>query len=389
MPEPRAPLLCDAAPYDAVDSLLGLATTLRAAGVAASSARVQAAVRALTLLDPTAREDVYWATRLTLCGNAEELRRFDAVFDAYFGDRPRAVVRRPRVARPSLQLVAAAGGDGAEAQDGEPAGARAAASDVEQLRSRDVATLTTADREQLRRLLAALRLPGEPRRSRRRVRSARGEVDARRTVRALLAAGGEPARLRHRDRVLRDRRVVLLVDVSGSMDAYADALLRFAHAAARRGTAPTEVFALGTRLTRLTRELSLRDPDAAMAAVSAALPDAGGGTRLGSLLAEFLDRWGRRGTARGAVVVVLSDGWERGDAAQLGEQMARLHRLAHRVVWANPRKGAPGFAPLAAGMAAALPHVDDFVAGHSLAALEHLAAVVLGAARAQPVARSA
>ena len=138
------------------------------------------------------------------------------------------------------------------------------------------------------------------------------------------------------------------------------------------------MFALGTRLTRLTREMGLPDPGTAMAAVAAVLVDAGGGTRLGELLKEFLDQWGQRGTARGAVVVILSDGWERGNAALLGEQVARLHRLAHRVVWSNPRKAAPGYAPLAAGMAAALPHVDDFVEGHSLAALEHLASVVLG-----------
>jgi uncharacterized protein with von Willebrand factor type A (vWA) domain len=197
-----------------------------------------------------------------------------------------------------------------------------------------------------------------------------------------MQAAGEPAALQRHAPRSRPRPVVLLVDVSGSMERYAGALLRFSHAASRRGTARTEVFALGTRLTRLTRELSLRDPDAAMAAVAAAVPDAGGGTRLGVLLKEFLDKWGQRGTARGAVVVVLSDGWERGDVAVLGEQVARLQRLAHRVVWANPRKAAPGFAPLAAGMAAALPHIDDFVEGHSLAALEHLADVVRGAARA-------
>ncbi len=209
--------------------------------------------------------------------------------------------------------------------------------------------------------------------------SLRGQVDGGRTLRAWLAAGGEPAQLRHRSPGTRPRRVVLLVDVSGSMEGYADALLRFAHAASHRGAGPTEVFALGTRLTRITREMALRDPDAAMTAVATALVDAGGGTRLGELLKQFLDQWGQRGTARGAVVVLMSDGWERGDATLLGEQVARLHRLSHRVVWSNPRKAAPGYAPLAAGMAAALPHVDDFVEGHSLAALEHLAAVVLGA----------
>ena len=164
------------------------------------------------------------------------------------------------------------------------------------------------------------------------------------------------------------------------MSGYADALLRFAHAASHRDRSPTtEVFTIGTRLTRVTRELAQRDPDAALEAVAAAVPDWSGGTRLGELLREVLDSWGQRGMARGAVAVVLSDGWERGDVTLLGEQMARLHRLAHRVVWANPRAGRPGYVPVAAGMAAALPHVDAFVSGHSIAALEHLADVVAGA----------
>jgi hypothetical protein len=163
------------------------------------------------------------------------------------------------------------------------------------------------------------------------------------------------------------------------MAPYAAALLRFAHAAARGRSTITEVFTIGTRLTRVTAELDQRDADAALAAAARAVPDWSGGTRLGILLKEFLDRWGQRGMARGAVVVILSDGWERGDPALLGEQMARLGRLAHRVVWANPRKGRAGYAPIAGGMAAALPHVDDFVEGHSLVALERLAATVAGA----------
>ena len=368
-------------PYDAVDSLVGLAGTLRGMGVAASTDRVHAAVCALAELDPARRVDVYWAGRLTLCGNADDLARYDTAFEAYFGDRPGTVVRRQRLMTKQLQLVAEPGEAGSDdlGEDAASESTRAAASSVEQLRHRDVSAMTPDEKEHLRRLLSALRLPGEQRLTRRRRPSLRGEVDGSRTLRAWLAAGGEPAQLRRRSATARPRRVVLLVDVSGSMESYAEALLRFAHAASRRG-APTEVFALGTRLTRLTREMSLRDPDTAMAAVAEVLVDAGGGTRLGELLKQFLDQWGQRGTARGAVVVVLSDGWERGDATLLGEQVARLHRLAHRVVWANPRKAAPGYAPLAAGMAAALPHVDDFVEGHSLAALEHLAAVVRGAA---------
>jgi hypothetical protein len=377
--------VAEPAVYDATDSVVGLARTLRHAGVHASADRVQAAVRAVESLDPLRRDDVYWACRLTLCGGPEDLDRFDRVFAAWFGDRPRTAVRQQRLHRQVAHALADPdpAGAGAEDDGASQMHATATASSVELLRERNVGTMTAHERAELRRLLAALTLPGEPRVSRRRRPAVRGSVDAARTLRAVMRAGGEPTRLHHRRATTRPRRVVLLVDVSGSMESYADALLRFAHAASRRG-APTEVFALGTRLTRVTREMSLRDPDSAMRAVNDALPDAGGGTRLGVLLKEFLDRWGQRGTARGAVVVVLSDGWERGDASLLGEQVARLRRLAHRVVWSNPRKAAPGYAPLAAGMAAALPHVDDFVEGHSLAALEHLALVVRGRVREEP-----
>ena len=175
---------------------------------------------------------------------------------------------------------------------------------------------------------------------------------------------------------------MLLVDVSGSMEPYADSLLRLAHVWCR-SSGPVEVFTLGTRLTHVTAALRQPDPDRALVAAGRAIPDWSGGTRLADGLKAFLDRWGRRGMARGAVVVVISDGWERTDPDALAEQMRRVAGLAHRVVWANPRKAAPGFAPLAGGMAAALPHVDDFVEGHSLAALEHLAAVVLGRERAR------
>ncbi|MBA2326505.1 MAG: VWA domain-containing protein, partial [Actinobacteria bacterium] len=171
------------------------------------------------------------------------------------------------------------------------------------------------------------------------------------------------------------RRIVLLFDVSGSMEPYARAILRFLHAAVA-GRTRVEAFALGTRLTRITRELSSRDPDAALASAARRVPDWSGGTRLGTGMREFNDRWGVRGMARGAVVVIVSDGWDRGDPSQLGEQMARLARVAHRVVWVNPLKASPGFAPLAGGMAAALPYVDEFVEGHSLASLEHLAEVI-------------
>jgi len=383
--DPTSGSTADSERYDVTDSVVGFAATLRAAGVPASQERVHALLEALTRLDPNRRDDVYWAGRLTLCSCEEDLPRYDRAFAAYFGDRPAAVVRGRRMLTPRLRLVVdgAARPDPADEPDAGETTAEgqlvAAASTAERLRHRDVAKLTAAERAELHRLLAALRMPGETRPSRRYRPAGHGAIDRRATLRGWLAAGGEPARMRYRRRSVRPRRVVLLVDVSGSMDPYADALLRFAHAATRPGGAPTEVFTLGTRLSRVTREMSHRDVDAAMAAVAAAAPDSGGGTRLGVLLKEFLDRWGQRGLARGAVVVLLSDGWERGDASLLGEQTARLQRLAHRVVWANPRKGAPGFTPVAAGVAAALPHVDVFVAGHSLDALERLAAAVRGA----------
>ena len=370
----------DSPPYDAVDSLTGFARTLRAAGVTASPERLQAAVQAMAALDPSRLLDVYWAGRLTLCGTPDDLPRYEVAFAAYFGDRPGTIVRRQRLSKPALRVVPEAGGG--DEDEGESLSGAATSSSVEQLRHRDVSRLTAQERAELHRLLALLRLPGEARPTRRRRPSTRGPVDPDRTLRAWLRAGGEPAQLRRHRSSSRPRRVVLLVDVSGSMDAYADALLRFAHAAARRTRVQTEVFVLGTRLSRVTREMAHRDPDVAMGLVNEVSPDAGGGTRLGVLLKEFLDRWGQRGTARGAVVVILSDGWERDDPRLLGEQVRRLSRLAHRVVWANPRKAAPGYAPIAGGMAAALPHVDDFVEGHSLAAYEHLAAVVLGRQRA-------
>ncbi len=379
MPAPAPDVRTAADTYGVSDVLVGFARTLRAAGVNAAPDRVHIFHEALVDLDAGRRDDVYWAGRLTLCSTADDLARYDGAFAVYFGERPNTVVKRPVVSKVQTQSMAlpdAEPGDGDES--GEQQAATAAASSTEQLRARDIAKMTARERFELNALLAAFRLPGETRRSRRRTPAPRGSVDRSRTARELLRGGGELAGLHRHRRSERPRRVVLLVDVSGSMAPYSDALLRFAHAAGRTVDRPLEVFTIGTRLTRVTAELAARDPDEAMANAADAIPDWSGGTRLGELLRDFLDRWGQRGMARGAVVVVLSDGWERGDERLLGEQMARLHRLAARVVWANPLKARPGYAPLAAGMAAALPHVDDFVEGHSLAALERLAAVVAG-----------
>jgi uncharacterized protein with von Willebrand factor type A (vWA) domain len=354
-------------------TVLAFARTLRAAGVAATPHQVQAAVEAMARLDPLDQEQAYWAGRLTLCAGPDDLPRYDAAFAAFFGlERAYGFVRRPRAER-SVRPVSAVGsppeGDSERSDDGAPP---ATASAVEVLRHRDVARLDPAERDEVRRLIALLG-PHPPTRPGRRPRAAaRGRVHAGWTIRDTLRHGGETVRLRHGRPMPRPRRIVLLIDVSGSMQPYADSLLRFAHAAARQHPA-TEVFTLGTRLTRVTAQLRLRDPDAAMAELSAAVPDWSGGTRLGEQLRAFLVRWGRRGCARGAVVVVCSDGWERGDPVLLAEQMEHLSRLAHRVIWVNPHRGLPGFEPRAAGMAAALPHVDALVGGHSLATYEQLA----------------
>jgi uncharacterized protein with von Willebrand factor type A (vWA) domain len=353
-----------------VATLTGFARTLRAAGVPADHERTQNLLRALPYLDVNRPRDLYWAGRLTLCASADDLPRYDRVFAAYFGGRRPAARRTPPPVVTVTRHTAALDAGSGEAGEETPTAATASA--VEVLRNRDVARLTEPERAEVHRMIALLRAGRRQRRSRRFAPARRGRLDNRRTVREMLRRGGELDRLRRRAHRTRPRRVVLLVDVSGSMTPYADTLLRFAHAVVRTEPRATEVFSTGTRLTRITAELRHRDPGTAMDAVSAVIPDWSGGTRLGEELKEFL----RGADARGAIVVIASDGWERGDAALLGAGMARLSRLAHRVVWVNPHKGQAGYQPLTAGMRAALPYVDDFVAGHSLAAFEELAGLL-------------
>ncbi len=359
-----------------IDILVGFARTLRHAGVAATPDRVPAMLAAAAALGVAEPAGVYWAGRLTLCSEPDDLPIYDAAFTAYFGGQRPAVPRSlpMSVLLPQVSAPFTAGtGD----RDDEPAEVLSlSASPVEVLRHRDVAELSTVERDEVRRLVALLAPATAPRRSRRHRPARRGTVDVHRTVRAALRQEGEAAWLARHGRRTKPRRLVLLLDVSGSMAPYADALLRFGHAAVRRRPTQTEVFTLGTRMTRVTRALRHRDPDAALRAAGAAIPDWHGGTRLADSLRAFLDRWGQRGTARGAVVVVCSDGWEFGDPAALATQLARLSRLAYRLVWVNPHRGKPGYAPLAGGMVAALPYLDDFVAGHSLAALQELVGVI-------------
>ena len=358
---------------------VALGRLLRRAGVAVPGGAIATFASALDVVGVTDERRVYWAGRSTLLTAPEDVEAYDTAFDALFarGIRLRAadVVEPPPVALVVEDDEDAGSGEGGQEPTGPALALRHSRTEV--LRHQDLATCTPDELAEAFRLMAGARLGGALRRSRRlRTRgSRRGRPDLSRTVRASVRAGGEPAPPVRRAPRARPRRVVLLVDVSGSMAPYARALLRFAHGAVA-GRRHVEAFTLGTRLTRVTRELSSRDPDAALRAATGAVRDWAGGTRLGDGVGEFAASWGVRGMARGAVVVVLSDGWERGDPTTLADALARLQRVAHRLVWVNPLKASPGYAPLAAGMAAALPYVDEFVEGHSVASLEDLLEVI-------------
>jgi uncharacterized protein with von Willebrand factor type A (vWA) domain len=325
------------------------------------------------------RDDVYWAGRATLVKRPEDVDAYERVF-ATFWERRARTVDLPALPPTIVTVAFDSGDDGGDVPEPDTAtpadtpviSVRWSANEV--LRHRDFAQYTPGEFAEARRLMADLRLAGAMRPSRRRRPTARrrGSPDVRRTVRRSLRAGGEPVHRAFSAPGEQTRRVVLLLDVSGSMEPYARAFVRFLHAAVVGGRR-VEAFALGTRLTRITRELSSRDPDAAIRTAATRVVDWSGGTRLGEGLRHFNDEWGVRGMARGAVVVILSDGWDRGDPQVLGEQMQRLARVTYRIVWVNPLKASPGYAPLARGMAAALPYVDEFVEGHSLAALERVA----------------
>ena len=368
---------------EATALLLGFAAALRQAGVVVTPDRARAYAEAAAHLGLDDPDRLRWAGHATLCAGPDDLLRHDQVFEAWFTAHE-GLPRRKPVQRAPLRSArlpdVGDGGAGARADEVEPPEVvRAQASDVETLRHRDVAEMSAEERALLHAMLAALRPVPPMRRTHRRTPASRGDVDARRTLRAMLRRGGEPARLEHRARRAQPRPVVLLVDVSGSMSLYADTLLRLAHrlthASGARG-GRVETFSVGTRVTRLTGALGHRDPERALVEAGRAVPDWSGGTRLGEALQVFLARWGRRGLVRGAVVVVMSDGWERGEASLLGDQVQMLSRLAHRVVWMNPHRGRAGYAPVQSGVVAVLPHVDDFVAGHSLAAYAELLEVI-------------
>jgi uncharacterized protein len=388
-----------------------LSRRLHDAGVPITPTRSADFARALTLVKPLTRRRLYWTARGVFVSDRTQVRAFDAVFFSVFGERdsdaPFDPEDVPTVSSPADQRPAA--DHDSSARDSDDAQPRAElsssapsgdddedqsevelplamASDEEVLGQKGFDALAPHELAQLYRLMTRLELATPPRRPRRRERHRHGSrIDMRRSLRASLRTGGDPIRLARRRRRVVPRRLVMLCDISGSMEPYARAYLQFLTCAA--GSGPNaEAFVFATRLTRLTRALRSRHPERAIQRAAAAAPDWSSGTRIGDALKAFNDRHGRRGMARGAVVVILSDGWERGDPALVGRQMDRLARLAHRIVWVNPRVGASSFSPRAGGMVAALPHCDALVSGHSFEAL-HEVVEAIGSDRSQVAGR--
>jgi len=361
---------------------------LHEAGLEIGPGRVADSLRALDAVDLARQEDVYFALRQTLVSRQDDLDLFDRAFGAWF---LRAPVLPPVRSRSGAEVETRVGQaptdrlrrreEEGEKEDetGDPLELGASAQEL--LRDKDFSELTGDELRRLRELIARISRTRPQRHSRRRTADAHGDVlDVRRMIRRSLRAGGDPLDRPLRTRKEVPRKLVVLCDVSGSMDSYARALLLFLHAVVGTGRG-VEAFAFGTRLSRLTSDLATRDPDAALARCTEAVVDWGSGTRIGASLREFNETWGRRALSRGAIVLIVSDGWEREDPELVGREMAKLARAAYAIVWVNPLKGNPQYQPLAGGMRAALPYVDRFLPGHNLRSLEELAAVLAGIER--------
>jgi uncharacterized protein with von Willebrand factor type A (vWA) domain len=373
---------------------------LNDAGVPVTPERSARFADSLTLVRPVSRRRLYWTARAALVSDRAQVKAFDTVFHEVFGSRiserddapdvpdaprePAPADARPVGDQPApdsersgdsprAASASAAGTPRAERNDSRELPVALAASDEERLHGRRFDALDPSELAALYRLMTQLRIATPRRRTRRAQHDRLGEhIDLRRTLRASLRTGGDPSRLARRRRRVVPRRIVLLCDISGSMEPYARAYLHFLTSAA--GSARhAEAFVFATRLTRVTRALASRSPEQAIQRAAAAAPDWSSGTRIGEALRAFNDRHGRRGMARGAVVVILSDGWERGDPELVRREMERLRRLAYRIVWVNPRASARGFLPRAGGMAAALPYVDALVSGDNLDSLGEVA----------------
>ena len=364
---------------------------LHEAGVPVTAERATWFAQALAAVEPISRRRLYWTARAAFVSDRAQARAFDDVFFTVFGA---AALEDPSGLAPAAPETEPAPANerrrSSEGLDSPPSSATRSdtstgrpseaaheepvpvlASHEEVLRSKRFDALSPDELAAIYRLMTHMRVATPERRTRRAERDRHGDrVDMRRTLRGSLRTGGDPIRLAHRRRRVVRRRLVLLCDISGSMEPYARAYLQFLTAAGNAANA--EAFVFATRLTRLTRALRSRNPERAIQGAATAAPDWSSGTRIGDALKTFNDRHGRRGMARGAVIVILSDGWERGDPALVAREMQRLRRLAHRIVWVNPRVSARGFEARAGGLVAALPYCDALVSGHSLRALDEV-----------------
>jgi uncharacterized protein with von Willebrand factor type A (vWA) domain len=365
--------------------LVGFARALRAAGLTAGTGDVltycEAIGSAATGLDPSDLVDLYWAGRVTLVNKKSDIPVYDKVFRRYFlaedGPAAEVLILRARAAAQAaaeLVLPETAPAPEEDRDDGEPAILGWMASDADALKHRSFAACTPAELAALRRIMVRMRLTPPRRRTRRtRTASSGRALDMRAMIRRSMRTHGEPGELVFRQRRTRPRRLILVLDVSGSMADYSRHLLQFAHTT-RHAAARVEVFCFGTRLTRITRALSHRQPDAALAAAGELVADWEGGTRIGESLDTLVRTWGRAGLCRGGVVIICSDGLDRGDPEVLAAAMERLSRLCYRIVWLNPHKGSDqNFRPSTLGMMVAAPYVDHLLSGHDLASLEQLA----------------
>jgi uncharacterized protein with von Willebrand factor type A (vWA) domain len=363
-------------------NLLLFGRALRSAGIEVSLEQILSFARALDWLDIGSREQVFHAARSLLVSRREDLRLFALVFNRFWLGiaEPRAAQRLPLAPRRDLlkgrrfQVSYLASAARPEDPAVDVADRAATYSAEEILRRRDFARMSPAELAEVRRLIEQTRWRMSERRTRRRIAARRGSrIHLRRMLRDAAKLGGAAPRLRHLSRKVKQRPIVLLADISGSMDKYSRLILQLFYSATH-SLRDVECFVFGTRLTRITGQLRLRNIDRALAEAASEIVDWSGGTRIGESLAEFNRRWARRVLRRGAVVVIVSDGWERGDAARLGREMRHLHHRCHRLIWLNPHLGQTGYEPLVEGMAAALPWVDDFLPIHNLRSLRELSA---------------
>ncbi len=372
-----------------LETLVGFGRFLRAQGLPVGTGRIFTFCRGVASFAFAGKSEIYWAGRCALVGRKEDFALYDRAFDTYFGgtrlqEEP-ASTAAGAIPPHDPERHEGSGEDAvASWEPAEPGevtegneSAPLIASSTEVLRTKSFDELSEHDLIRARRLIRALKINPPQRRSRR-LRPVRSgpRFDVRRTLRSSLATQGEPFERAWRARRPKARPLVLILDVSGSMSQYSRALLQFAFAAMSAGQS-VEVFCFATRLTRITRALKKREPDDALGDAGRLVRDWEGGTRIGASIKQLLDAFGQHASVRGAVVVLCSDGLERGDPELLAAQMARLGRLAHRVVWVNPLKGDPRYQPLARGMAASLPHVDVFLAGHNVKSLEALSGALI------------